>query len=244
MNNGEMKLVAPDGAPVATVGENVKRAHHPERVMHLRQALAKDFEAMKEGWHKDSALSPDDSSFVNQAAVDEHWIYSWRDRCRVAAKSQEQVKENPEAMAEWIAKQRKNIERQEQWKMPLKDVHDLTAWEFKLVGVQCMGTVWLCDRAALCIAEDGCVFLWLRTPTIALIDWVELRWLEVDVWMDGLDLPDFTLGELFQLLKLLRYEKMTALPEPLMAFARGGQEVTAPLTSPVESGFDGDTTKK
>lgn len=235
MNNGNLKLVDPAGTPVATVGGKAKRAHDSDRVGKERMRLMNVLNDMKDGWAKDNGIDPSGATTPNRAAIDTLWIEKWEATARAVLAATEPVDVDVDAMRTWIAGQRAHNERQAQYKMPLKEVLDLSAWEFRLVGKCILGTVWLCDRAALCVDTESCVFVVLRPVSTPMMMWADAAWLSPNAWGDALELPDFTLGDLFMLLKVLRYTKLSALPEPLMAIARGGHEVTEPLKSPVEN---------
>lgn len=196
----------------------VKNAHDPDRVHRRRTQLHNQLEEMQAGWHRDCAQ--DAASRPDAEAIDTYWGDRWRSIAQTAHEAKEPVLVEFDAMAVWMKEQRLKILRGEQYKMFLKDVHDLSPWSFKLVGVHVLGTAWLCDRCAVCIDADGMVLVLLRPKEELLQSWGGRAWLEAYAWDSALELPDLQLGELFQLLKLLRYEKLSALPDPMMAIAR------------------------
>jgi hypothetical protein len=216
-----MSILNIEGRPITT-DENgvVKAAHDPERVHRRRTQLHNQLEELQQGWHKDNAK--DAATSTDDEAIDDYWKDRWKSIATTAANAKEPVLVEMNAMADWITAQRTKILRGEQYEMMLKDVADLSPWSFKLVGVgDCtLGTVWLSDRCAVCIDKDGMVLVHLRSKSQGLMAWAERAWLDDDTWKTAWELPDLQLGELFQLLKLFRYTKLSALPEPLMAIAR------------------------
>lgn len=223
-----MSVLDLQGRAVTTNAEGVvKAAHDPERVHRRRTQLHGNLEELQAGWHKDCAQ--DAASTPDHAAIDKYWDDRWRSIALTAAEAKEPVIVEFDAMSNWIKEQRLKILRGEQYEMMLKDVLDLSPWSFKLVGEgDCsLGTVWLSDRCAVCIDKDGMVLVHLRSKSQGLVAWAERAWQDDDTWKNAWELPDLTLGELFQLLKLFRYTKLSALPEPLMAIARCSDPKTA-----------------
>lgn len=235
-----MRLVDAGGVEVATVGGKTKRAHDPERVQRERKRLEAELENCKAGWERDRAQKLLAGSTDNIDAITEHWNAKYQAVALGIDKSIEPVDVVLDAFAKWVTDRLEHEERQRIYNLPLKEVKDLTGWEFKLVGVcEELGTVWLCDVCALCVAQDGMVLVMLRHKTDSLNAWVNNHWLEHHVWISLVhELPDLTLGELFTLLKALRYTKVGAIPEGLMNMARGGAPATT--KGPVEAGYDGE----
>lgn len=244
-----MTILGMNGAPLP----GAKKDHHPERVEKERVRLSQALAEQKKKWKGDNQPDPAGATEVNQLAVDEFHAQQFRTVALAATKGQEALEVNPEAMAKWIAEERKNEWVRTEMVRPLKEVRDLSSWDFKLVGVGPFGTVWLCDRVALAVAEEGMVLLLLRPTILDMAGWADTEWLGTNTW-DGLahELPDLTLGELHTLLKVLRYTKLVALPEALMRMARATQPegardpgvpesaqrverpVTAPTGTPIE----------
>ncbi|MBL8002874.1 MAG: hypothetical protein JNL05_13035 [Flavobacteriales bacterium] len=216
----------------------VKEQHVPERVARRRMALSKQLHELREQWMADNAPDPEGATKPNAEAIDAHYSEQWRTQARVAKNAQEPVDVDEEAMATWIADQRRKQELHAQFTRQLREVNDLSPWGFKLVGQCAHGTVWLCDQVALAVAEDGLVMLELRSRWASTTDWAGRDRLNDglvrNAWMHALELPDYTLGELFELLTAMRINKLVPLPEGLMAIARGKQ-VTAPKSTPTEA---------
>lgn len=212
----------------------VKEAHIPERVERRRQQLSKLFREAKEAWAKDNMPDPEGATVPNAEAIDLHHAEKWRQNARVAQNAQEPVEVDAEQMATWIAEQRKEMAIRGQYHIPLKDVLDLTPWGFKPVGACELGKVWLSDRAALCIADEGMVHLELRQAWCGAVNWAEKSRLDAKQWLHAHELPDYTLGELFNLLTSLRVDKLVALPEALMAMGRA-KEVKEPVLQPTQA---------
>ena len=214
-----MSVVDLQGRAIGLAADGtVKNAHDPDRVHRRRTQLHNQLEELQEGWHRDCAK--DVASRPDASAIDEYWDDRWRSIARTAHEAKEPVLVEFDAMATWMKEQRVKILRSEQYQRMLKEVQDLTPWSFNHVGPCKLGTVWLCDRCALCIDTEGMVLVVLRSKSQGLMAWAERPWLAEDTWKTAWELPDLQLGEIFQLLKLFRYEKLSALPEPLMAITR------------------------
>lgn len=214
-----MSIVDLQGRNIALSPEGtVKNAHDPDRVHRRRTQLHNQLEELQQGWHRD--CSTDTASRPDADAIDAYWDDRWRSIARTAHEAKEPVLVEFDAMATWMKEQRVKILRGEQYQMLLKDVQDLSPWSFKKVGENALGTVWLCDRCAVCIDADGMTLLMLRKHGEVLQAWSARPWMVVTAWDASMELPDLQLGELFELLKILRYTKLCALPEPLMAIAR------------------------
>lgn len=196
----------------------VKNAHDPDRVHRRRTQLHNQLEELQQGWHKDCAQ--DAASRPDADAIDAYWDDRWRSIARTAHEAKEPVLVEFDAMATWMKEQRVKILRGEQYQMMLKEVQDLGPWSFKKVGENALGTVWLCDRCAVCIDAEGMALVMVRKHGEVLQAWSARPWLAVTAWDASMELPDLRLGEIFELLKILRYTKLCALPEPLMAIAR------------------------
>lgn len=215
-----------------------KEQHVPERVARRRMALSKQLHELKEQWMADNHPDPEGATTPNGPAIDAHYTDRWRSQARVAKNAQEPVEVDEEAMATWIADQRRNQELHAQFNRQLKEVQDLTPWGFKLVGQCAHGTVWLCDQVALAVSEEGLVMVELRSKWASALDWAGRERLKDNLcsnpWVHAFELPDYTLGELFELLTALRMKKLVPLPEGLMAIGRG-KEVKEPKTTPNEA---------
>ncbi len=220
-----MTILGMNGAPLP----GAKKDHHPERVERERMRLSQALADEQKKWKLANQPDPLGATQPNKQAIDEFHAQQWRTVALAVRNSQEAVDVDPEAMATWIADHRKNEEVRADAFKPLKEIHDLASWDFKLVGVGPFGAVWLCDRLALAISEEGMVLVILRPKHVGLVNWAggSDGWLQPDAWEEiSHELPDLTLGELHQLLKLLRYTKLVPLPEALMAMARGAEGPT------------------
>lgn len=217
-----MTILGMNGAPLP----GAKKDHHPERVGKERVRLSNLYAEQLKRWEADNQPDPMGATTPNHAAIDEYHAQQWRTIALAARQSQEALEVNPERMAEHIAEHRRREAKRADQLLPMKDVHDLEPWGFRLVGQCRFGAVWLCDVVALAIAEDGMVLLDMRSPRADAALWAAGAyepWLSDARWSGARELPDYTLLELFSLLKALRYTKVSVLPEGLMALARGGE---------------------
>lgn len=209
----------------------VKRAHDPEKVDRARKDMSARLNEHLEGFAADMATDPLGATKPDEAAVFTHWDDLWRDLCKRRGDSDMPVLYEADAFKVQVDLWHKGFDLKRKYNAPLKEVNDLSPWEFRLVGNCELGTVWLNSAIALCIDLTGQVFVIIRPKYQSLVAWAEQAWLDAALWEAGFEVPEMTLGAVFELLTLLHYPKMLALPEALMQIARAGDPKDAMATA-------------
>lgn len=190
-----------------TLESDSKREHDPQRVMALRNNLAKLMHELQQGWLNDNGEDPTGASQPNAEAIDSHYVKRWLDQCATVMNGREPIDVDPEAMSKWIAARREAKRANEELQMPLHKVLDLEPHGFALVGTYPCGALWVSSECAVVMTAGGMVEVYVRPREANYSEWVCTFANATLGSTPLLQAPDYTLGELRKLLAALRRER-------------------------------------
>lgn len=217
MSNGH--ILDLKGKPIGEAKSEHKREHDSARVNQIRNMLSQVLGQMKQGWMQDMSGDPQGATVPDSAAIRAHWAKKWVDQAVSIMNGTDPVEVDPEALDKWIGEQLAANERKKQMRTPLHVLEDLGPHGFKLLGMYHMDPVWVSTECAVRLIAGGATEVWLK-PQHAGVAWpTDLPNLFITMEPDAL-LPDYTLGELQNLMVSLRREPWKPPTEEVMNEAR------------------------
>jgi hypothetical protein len=223
MSNGH--ILDLKGKPLNDTASEHKRSHDSDRVNGIRNHLSQLLGQMKKSWAQDMSSDPQGATSPNVAAIRQHWNEKWVAQAVAVMNSTEPVEVDPEALDKWIAQQLENNARNRQMATPLHVLADLEPQGFKLLGLYHEDPVWVSTEVAVRLIQGGAVEVWVRPQSCGSLWPAELPKLFTTMEPDAI-LPDYTLGELHNLLLSLRRQEWKQPSEEVMAQAREALNAT------------------
>lgn len=163
---------------------------------------------------------------VDREAIIRHYQHEWAKHCHKVLNSPQPVPLKVEALREELEKTVKLAEHKARMNAPLHTLHDLTEWDFRLVGNCLYGNVWLNSHCWLVVGDGGAVRLHLtdRTtpngaPPVDLL-------LDCEEDLPDLQLVGMTMQQVYNLLGAYLVTSTAAPTEEEVARARGHQPNT------------------
>ncbi len=219
MENG--KIIGLKGEPLVDTSSGHKRAHDPERHNNMRMMLNNVFVEMTRGWAADMFADPTGATAPNAQAIRQHWGEKWQAQAVAVLNSNEPIDVNPLRLFEWIDAELAAKERKAQLALPLHQLADLEPHGFKLLGLVYGDPVWVSTECAVHLRAGGNVQVFVRDQDFNRTEWASKKFVEyLFEWSADLSAPDYTLGELEQLLNAMRRERNAQPTEEDMNAAR------------------------
>jgi hypothetical protein len=198
-----------------------KRAHDPARVMKRREELSGLLEKMKGEWAVDMSIDPQGATGPDEVAVTAHYDKRWRDQAIAVMNSSDPVEIDPDAMLHFIQKELAQKKLKRELQTPLSKLESLGHVGFSLIGEVNGGKLWVSTECAVLIFPGGLTRVIVRHDRREADLFVQTA---IDIALEGnggtLELNDYRLGELTQLLQALRREQPTLLPPQLIRDAQ------------------------
>jgi hypothetical protein len=209
------------GKTISHVPASTKKAHDSEEAKRERARLQTIFQNLMQQFVKDIS-QPDDFPPVMEVdlnSVMEHYDAKWREQCRVTNESSKPLRADPETMLLEMRRITENERLQRLARTPLCQLPDMAEYHLLPLRHIARGLLHINSRAAVAIDTQGNTTVWLRGPNERVEDWCS-GWAP-EPWRDPVvEAPNYTLGELNNLLAITRRPDVSALNEDLMDAAR------------------------
>lgn len=210
------------GKPADRPETDVKKAHDPEELAREKVRMQNLFTQIYKDFLRD--LNPavnDQPSPVrpNRPALREHYGNRWKEQAEALNKSSFPHKVDPDEMFRAIDMQYSQIDQQADAQRPLHEVEDMAQYDLPRVMELPAGNLHMNTCVALVVNPAGFVRVYVRHVGESDKDWLR-------GWKNGreraplVETTNYTLGELFTLLRSIRINGLSALTTRQMSDIR------------------------